>query len=166
MSQPLRFSVTKYIPDRLFGFATSDTGQQVFFHLGAFNPQFGPPEIPRCEKCPREGCTWASTPPAPILGEPVEVLLDDAHPQEPEEGHAPRAVRVTRLTKPLALTGMVETFDAQRGYGFVRGSDGISYHLHRSEIIESRIPLPDQTVMFYAGVRENRPRACHVRVCP
>jgi len=56
-------------------------------------------------------------------------------------------------------------FDAQRGFGFVVGEDGVSYHLHTSEILDHKIPLKGQTVMFFPGVRQGRPRACHVKVC-
>jgi cold shock CspA family protein len=98
------------------------------------------------------------------LGEEVEVTLEDFQVLTP--GKAPRAIKVIRHVGPPALFGKVETFDPQRGYGFVKGDDGLSYHLHSSEILDKRITRPGQGVMFFAGIRNDRPRACHVKVCP
>jgi cold shock CspA family protein len=158
----LQMRVHKYIPDRLYGFAVDDQGQEVFFHLGAFGPgtDFGPPE--GCGSCPDTGCSWVDAPPPPILGESVEVTVDLSS----QDGRAPRAERVRRLLTPRVIRGEVETFDPLRGYGFVVGVDGISYHLHRSEVLDGRLPTANQSVLFFAGVRQGRPRACHVKVCP
>lgn len=161
MSTPSHMRVHKYIPDRLFGFCVDDSGNQVFFHLAVFHP--GAATIKRCRKCPSEGCSWVDAPPPPILGEEVEVTLDSTNP--PPEGRAPRATRVERVSEPSAVEGLVDMFDAQRGFGFVVGEDGVSYHLHTSEILDHKIPLKGQTVMFFPGVRQGRPRACHVKVC-
>ncbi len=160
----IQMRVHKYIPDRLYGFAVEDsTGQEVFFHLGDFDPGSPLSTVPRCGACPPVGCSWASTAPPPILGESVDVIVDLGSVQG---DRAPRADRVTRLRTPIALSGEVETFDSFRGYGFIVGTDGISYHLHKSEVLDGRLPLPKQTVVFFAGVRQGRPRACHVKVCP
>ena len=45
------------------------------------------------------------------------------------------------------------------------GSDHISYHLHESEVVDGRLPVTGRQVVFYPGLREGRPRACHVKVC-
>lgn len=154
--------VHKYIPDKLFGFAIDPfTGRQAFFHLGAFIPGRSE-ERQGCPQCPGHGCSWVSAPPPPILGEEVLVEVDL---EGGEDGRAPRATRVERLTKPLALIGQVDTFDPHRGFGFITGGDGESYHLHNSEVIDRRIPVTGQTVVFFGGVRQGRPRACHVKVC-
>jgi len=159
----LLMRVHKYIPDKLYGFAIDDRGQEIFFHLGVFDPgvTFGTPA--RCSSCPDKSCSWTSAPPPPVLGEAVEVEVD----LESSIGKkAPRADRVRRKHTPKAVHGEVETFDAVRGYGFVAGSDGVSYHLHKSEVLDGRLPTTNQAVSFFAGVRRGRPRACHVKVCP
>jgi len=154
--------VYKYIPDKLYGFARDEEGE-VFFHLGGFQP--GGPWMMhlRCKSCPKEGCTWATTAPAPILGEAVEVVVEEG---APSRGPSPRAISVKRLIAPIPLQGTVEALDTQRGFGFIKVDDGTSYHLHRCELLDGRIPRVGQRVMFYAGVRKKRPRACHVKVCP
>ena len=157
----IQMRVHKYIPDRLYGFAADEGGREVFFHLGAFDP--GPRLNPAsCVSCPLAGCAWSQTPPPPILGELVEVQVD--LDQQPED-RAPRADKVRRLGEPDPHHGMVETFDALRGFGFVKDGE-VSYHLHKSEVVEGKIPLAGQKVSFYAGRRQDRPRACHVKVCP
>jgi cold shock CspA family protein len=156
--------IHKYIPDRMFGFAIDASGKEVFFHLGGFDPGAVWITHPRCKVCRHlSNCGWIQSPPPPILGEDVEVLLD---PNQEDSGKAPRASRIIRRVGPPVMYGTVETFDSQRGYGFVRGEEGEIFHLHASEILDKRIPVPGQTVMFFAGVRQSRPRACHVKVCP
>jgi cold shock CspA family protein len=155
---PLFMRVLKYIPDRMYGFLGDASGSEVFFHLRVFHPQFGWTRSVHCATCHVSPCDWSEFPPPPILGEKVSVDLDVTAPK-------PRALVVHRIETPVAVLGLVDTFDPLRGYGFVRGKDGITYHLHRSEVTEGRLPLPGQEVMFYAGVRKDRPRACHVRIC-
>jgi len=158
---PHRMRVLKYIPERLYGFCGDDVGNQVFFHLAVFRG--GDPLPTHCPDCTVEGCAWASAPPPPVLGEEVDVEVDLS--KQPEKGKAPRAVKVLRIEIPQPLAGNVETFDAQRGFGFVRGTDGVEYHLHNSEIIDRHLPMIGQTVRFFPGVRQGRPRACHIKVC-
>lgn len=155
--------VLKYIPEKLYGFAQDPrTERQAFFHLGVFRPGVltRPGEPPLCRQ---RLCAWPTVAPPPILGEPVGVVLDPNG--EDQENRAPRATLVERLTSPTPISGIVETFDAVRGFGFVGGSDGTTYHLHKSEVLDGRMPLPAQSVVFFAGIRQDRPRACHVRVC-
>lgn len=154
--------MSKYIPNRLFGFAGDDSGFEVFFHLGAFHP--GPELLdhPRCNQCPNDGCGLSSTPPPPILGELVIATCDE---NPSEATNRPRATSVSRITVPTQVAGIVDIYDPARGYGFVRGTDGVSYHLHQSEIADGRMPLTGGSVVFFAGMRNSRPRACHVRVC-
>ncbi len=161
MSTPSRMRVHKYIPDRLFGFCVDGDGEQVFFHLATFHP--GTSVSKRCSKCPIQGCTWVEAPPPPILGEEVDVTVDASNPPQP--GRAPRATRVQRVTDPLAVEGIVDMFDAHRGFGFILGEDGVTYHLHTSEILDNRMPVKGMTVIFFGGTRQGRPRACHVKVC-
>lgn len=91
------------------------------------------------------------------------MTVDSTNP--PQSGRAPRAVRVERVLAPVTLEGVVDMFDAHRGFGFVLGEDGVSYHLHTSEILDNRLPVKGQTVLFFGGLRQGRPRACHVKVC-
>jgi cold shock CspA family protein len=153
--------VHKYIPNSLYGFAQDDIGQ-VFFHLGAFNPSNLSDTPAACKLCHKAGCTWGENPPPPVLGERVIVETDEA----PQGDQAPRAKKVSRVRMPQVVEGVIDAFDANRGFGFIKGSDGITYHLHRSEMVDGRLPQPGQQVMFYAGTRQGRPRACHTRICP
>ena len=159
----LSWVVIKYIPEKLYGFAAeTQTGQQVFFHLGVFRPGVMTlsAENPPC----RSGvCVWPEVSPPPILGEPVRVSI---LPNQKSTGRAPKANLVERLRSPMPIAGIVETFDSSRGFGFIQGSDETMYHLHKSEVLEGRIPLSSQMVIFFPGIRQDRPRACHVKVCP
>lgn len=156
MSVTQRMRVQKYLPNRLFGFAGVGDAQ-VFFHLGIFQP--GREHPPRCSKC--EGCSWAVTPPPPVLGEEVDVTFEPT----PGTTRAPSATRVVRVTPPVVTEGRVEVFDAQRGYGFIAGKDGQSHYLHASEVLEGKTPVIGTTVRFFVGTRQGKPRACHVRIC-
>ena len=60
--------------------------------------------------------------------------------------------------------GVIEKLVADRGFGFINGDDGVYYHLHRSEVLNGRYPLPGSNVRFYVGYRECRPRACYVEI--
>jgi cold shock CspA family protein len=153
--------VVKYIPAKLYGFCQAEDGWEVFFHLAVFQP--GPAvEVARCMGCPGPPrCQLQTEPPPPILGEWVTVESEQGTPGE----KAPRASEVVRDHAPRMLTGVVESFDPQRRYGFVMGSDQVSYHLHESEITDGRMPLAGGQVVFFPGWREGRPRACHVKVC-
>jgi len=164
MFQTFRMLIQKYLPEKLYGFAvTPDEGRQAFFHLGAFDPGKDWPAHPRCATCPRKGCSWPETPPPPILGEPVDVSVDfDAAP----EGKSPRASHVARVERPKLLVGKVDVFDGRRGYGFIVDESGASHYLHRSEVLEGKVPLPGQFMIFFSGTRQGRSRACHAKVCP
>jgi len=156
-----KMRVHKYIPERMYGFAEDDTGE-VFFHLRVFQPGTVWDHPTKCQSCQVEGCVWSDAPPLPIVGEEVEVIMDESQTTRQQ---APRASRVSRVATPMAGQGQVETFDANLGYGFIRGFNGESYYLHRSEVQEGRMPLAGQIVMFYIGTRKGRPRACHVKIC-
>lgn len=153
--------IYKYIPDGMYGFALDGIGQ-VFFHLGVFDPGKPQDKPPHCIACNQPGCNWGVVPP-PVLGELVEVTVGGF--QEAGEAQAPKAEQVRRLKTQNPLEGTVDTFDATRGFGWLLDATGVSYHLHRSEITDGRVPLPGQRVTFYAGTRMDKPRACHVRIC-
>ena len=132
--------VELYSPDRMYGFA--EFGQdRVFFHLEAFHAEGGPP---------------------PIIGEEVEVELGPD--VETGADKAPRALRVRRVVVPVRIEGVVESFNPEKGWGFVKGVDGVSYYLHRSEVEDGRLPLPNQQATFFKGFKRDRPRACYVQV--
>jgi cold shock CspA family protein len=133
--------VLKYLPKKLFGFVVDEDGQQVFFHIRAF--KWG---------------DFATTPP-PIIGEEVDVEFDES---STSNGKAPKAHTVWRLTEPRASFGVVEDFNEQRGYGFIKTEDGRSHYLHRSEMKDGRLPMPGMEVSFFEGFRQGRTRACYV----
>lgn len=161
MPNECRMRVSKYIPERLYGFCQDDTGFEVFFHLASFQP--GPDIVlVKCSRCPGSPrCHIGTQAPPPILGEFVLVTFDAVEGQQ----RAPRASKVVREAHPQRILGTVETFDTDRRYGFVKGMDQVAYHLHQSEVLDGRLPLAGKKVVFFPGVRENRPRACHVKVC-
>jgi cold shock CspA family protein len=153
--------VLKYIPSRMFGFLTEDGIQQVFFHLRTFRPGAVPLNFPPCSGCSLQTCDWASSAPPPIAGEMVDAIMES----DPAHLNQTRAREVWRVDQPTPQSGCVETFDAHRGWGFIRGGDNHVYYLHRSEITEGRIPIIGQRVMFYVAQQQDKARACHVKVC-
>ena len=156
--------VSKYLPEKLYGFCQDEAGEvEVFFHLACFYPGTSKSTTTRCSGCSRSPhCKINEVPPPPILGEEVLVEFEAS---SGESTKAPRAVKVERLEEPQMLLGSVESFEQVRRYGFVLGTDQVTYHLHQSEIVDGKLPLVGSEVTFYPGVRSNRPRACHVRVC-
>ncbi len=151
--------VIKYIPEKMYGFLLDQESREVFFHLRIFHPRGGWMTRPeQCAACPPGTCPWPESQPPPILGEKVSV-------EKTRDTDRLRARNVYRLTAPIAVLGVVETFDPVRGYGFICGNDGNSYHLHRSEVLEGRMPLPGHQVFFHAGMRQQKPRACNVKIC-
>lgn len=156
--------IYKYIPDRLYGFAQMlDSKQQVFFHLGVFDPGLQWETLPDCKTCVQTSCTWATHAPPPVTGEHVQVTTDLE--QVVQGNVVPRATKVVRMAIQKPLKGTVKSFDNQRGYGFVVDSENVVHYIHKSEIVDHRIPFPAQTVMFFAGFRDSKSRACHVKVC-
>ena len=154
--------VVKYIPERMFGFVQDESGgTEWYFHLGDFDPKGPWPGLGHgCSR--RIGFTFNWECPPPILGESVDVQLSDT--MRPTD-RAPRAKRVMRIAAPVMVRGQVESFDPQQGYGFVLGEDGVSYHLHRSEMLDGQFPKIGGVLVFFAGFRHGRPRACHVHIC-
>jgi cold shock CspA family protein len=76
-------------------------------------------------------------------------------------GKSPRAASVQRLNSPERLQGIVKSFDSVKGWGFIeRGQD--LYFLHRSDLAQPFTPVIGSTVVFYAGTKKGRPRACYV----
>jgi cold shock CspA family protein len=136
--------IQKYLATRMYGFVQDISGKVAFFHLGSFCPL--PNEV---EPIP------------PIPGELVEVEVDFSIVDS--KGRVPRAEKVSRTSLPVLLSGFVDMFDMAAGYGFIR-CGGDLYFLHRSEICENKVPLVGNAVQFYAGVRDEKSRACYVKV--
>ena len=133
--------VTLYLSDRLYGFCEPVEGEgQVFFHASVFH-------------------RLQDQEPPPILGELVEVVVGDF-----VSPGAPRALSVTRLAAPTYNEGKVLSFDVQQGWGFVRDDSGKEFFLHRSDILNGRIPIRGQRVRFINGNKNARPRACYIEV--
>jgi len=134
--------VAKYFPDLLYGFIRNADGTDVYFHVGDF-----------------DSGEWQDPP--PIIGERVEVTLDL---NEQDERQAPKALRVRRLDAPREVEGVVDTFGTDKGWGFIKADDGNDYYLHRSEVLKGLLPDKGQRVRFYAGYKNQRPRACYVTI--
>ena len=128
-------TVDKYIPSGLYGFVT-DGRRRLFFHLKDFDP----------------GTYTGESPVPPVSGEEVEVEV---------RGDDKSASKVQRLEEPSEMNGAVDWFDTVKGYGFILGLDGSTYYLHRSEVLDGRLPLPGRRVRFYTSSKR---RACFVKV--
>jgi len=134
--------VDKYLPDKLYGFTEKD-GEQVYFHVAVF-----------------EHGAWIEPP--PIVGEPVDVEYD---PTTASDGKVARASKVQRQVEPKLCRGVVDSFDVERGWGFiVPGDGGPHVFLHRSEVEKGRLPIAGQTVRYYEGQRQGRLRAVYVQI--
>lgn len=85
--------------------------------------------------------------PMPISGEEVEI----------KEG-------VIRRTKtPQPKIGVVESFDSQKGWGFIREyGKSEKVFLHRSEMIGTWVPIKGKRVKYYVGSKDSKPRACYI----
>ena len=139
----MRLRVAKFFPSKLYGFVELPEGGEAFFHVGDFSPG-----------------QWEE--PLPIPGEFVEV---NSEVEYREGKNAPRVKALVRTEPPLMVVGEVESFNPEKGWGFAMGEDAVSYYLHRSEFLSlDRIPQPGGRVKFYAGVKQNRSRACYIEV--
>ena len=98
--------------------------------------------------------------PPPIAGERVEV--HDVRPRT-DTKQADKARRVVRLDPPLKVVGRVRSFDHRAGWGFADGTDGKQYFLHRSDMRQPWLPAAGDGVEFFAGLRNNKPRACYAQ---
>jgi cold shock CspA family protein len=138
-----RVKVSMWAPSKFYGFTEDEAGAQVFFHIRVFR--------------------WGTFPtfPPPVVGEEVDVEYD---PSYRKTNRAPKARLVHRLHEPVPSFGIVDVFDDQRGYGFIRTEDGRSHYLHRSEMTDERLPMPGMTVTFFEGIRQGRTRACYIQL--
>lgn len=133
--------VEVYSPSGGYGFCVGEGTPRVYFAADAFTR------------------TAADEPP-PVLGERVDVR--DVRPStDPKK--AAKAKQVIRLTPPTKVAGQVQSFDHRAGWGFVAGADDKQYFLHRSDMVQPWLPLVGDRVVFFAGYKGERPRACYVR---
>jgi cold shock CspA family protein len=127
--------VSKYIPNRRFGFIEDAQGSSVFFHISTFDSKGF--EIP------------------PIAGEEIELLLDDSD--------LSRAASVLRVNDPQKIRGVIDTINQSKGYGFIKGEDDQTYYLHKSELLPEIGALQTtDRVEFYVGSSRGRPKACYI----
>jgi len=144
MSSPVML-VDIYDPLRFFGFCVSRDGQErVFFHASAFM------RLDQHDKVP------------PIPGEPVEVTVRDDVVLKEGQNH--KATMVRRVVKPREVLGRVRSFDARNGWGFIEDEHNRMCFLHRADMVNQRIPVIGDDVLFYEGTgKGGRVRACAVR---
>lgn len=143
MTDDLFMKVRKYIHERHYGFLSDNQGREVFFHASVF-----------------DGGQKEGSPP-PVAGEEVLVSVDF---EGTSAEVAARASRVRRLAEPPLLEGVVSSFNSDRGFGFIEGEDEITYYLHRSEVLDGRLPLSGAKVHFRVSQQKHRARACYVDV--
>ena len=94
--------------------------------------------------------------PQPILGEKVlvgNIKFSDKNP---------KSFEVKRLKAPLLLTGEVKSFDSTKGWGFAESYTGL-YFIHKSDFMESFIPLIGTEIQYYDGKKLGRNRACYIK---
>jgi cold shock CspA family protein len=100
--------------------------------------------------------------PMPIKGEKVSV-----GEVEPRQKGSETAKQVRRVEVPRLKSGTVESFDTEKGWGFIRAENcGDKVFLHRSEIEGEWVPIKGCSVKFYEGFSGNRARACYVSRTP
>lgn len=132
--------VEVYSPSGGYGFCVGENTPRVYFAADAF-------------------ARTAADEPPPVLGEPVDVREVRAS-TDPKK--ADKARQVVRTQPPVKVEGRVHSFDHRAGWGFISGLDGKQYFLHRSDMVQPWLPLVGDGVEFYAGFKNQRPRACYV----
>ena len=101
---------------------------------------------------------FKGSPPEPIVGEPVEFLLGAN-----KKGQC-FCANITRLSEPRERKGYVFFFDSAKGYGKILAEDGTPYFLHRSEMVEGRLPSKGSRVSFYGGALKGENRAVYIHL--
>lgn len=134
----MQTTIQMYTPKGLYGFLANPDGEDLYFHLSVFDP----------------GAYIGEYPVPPIVGERVEAIV---------EGE--KVLQCNRLNTPTEQFGVVKWFDADKGYGFVQREDKEIF-LHRSEVLNGRLPIKGRRVSFYMSENAEAPstRACHVSV--
>jgi len=93
--------------------------------------------------------------PQPVLGE--RVLAS----QIKEVGKNPKAFEVKRVQAPILLEATVQSFDAVKGWGFANCYLG-TYFIHKSDFIDSFVPIIGGKVAFYSGKKKGKNRGCYI----
>lgn len=96
----------------------------------------------------------APTDPQPILGEQVEVDF--------EMFPKPKASKVKRIHTPTRELAKVTSFDSNQGWGFAKNHNGV-YFIHKSDFVDSFIPVIGSTISLYPGIKANKPRGCYIK---
>ncbi len=119
-----------------YGFCSCDEYSKVFFRVEDFHKQ-------------------DHTEPQPILGEKVLVS------QIKEVGRNPKSFSVKRLQTPILVEAEVQSFDSVKGWGFASCYLG-TYFIHKSEFVDSFIPVIGSKVSFYSGKKKGKNRGCYI----
>lgn len=120
-----------------YGFCLSSMLGRVFFRVEDFQ-----------KSDPKE--------PQPVLGEKVlvgQIKMSDKNP---------KSFLVKRLQTPLLLTGKVKSFDSVKGWGFAESYTGL-YFIHKSDFLESFVPVIGSEIQYYAGKKQGKNRACYIK---
>jgi len=133
----MQTTIQMYTPKGLYGFLSNPDGEDIYFHLSVFDP----------------GPYHGTAPIPPIVGESVEIVMEGG-----------KLLQCNRIVTPSVKTGVVDWFDPNKGYGFI-SFEGQQVFLHRSEVLEGRLPLQGRRVSFYmSDCAEEPKRACHISV--
>lgn len=119
-----------------YGFCSGEHYDKVFFRVEDFHKQH-------------------SSEPQPILGEKVLVT------KIKEVGNSPKSFCVQRIITPIQVDAVVQSFDSIKGWGFANCYLG-TYFIHKSDFLESFIPVIGSTVNFYAGKKKGKNRGCYI----
>lgn len=136
----MTYYVDFYLEEKGYGFVEDESGKRYFFRGEHFFRR-GPDS------------------PMPVSGEVVSV----GHTED-REGGSPVAKEIKRSSPVVLVSGVVESFDPAKGWGFIREyGNQTKVYLHVSDLSEGWIPIKGSRVKFYKGWKKSRPRACYVK---
>lgn len=119
-----------------YGFCSGGGYEKIFFRVEDFHKQH-------------------PTDPQPILGEKVHVS------KIVESGKTPKSFDVKRVQDPLFVEAKVQSFDTIKGWGFASCYLG-TYFIHKSDFVESFVPVIGSTLYFYTGKKNDKNRGCYI----
>ncbi|WP_168194716.1 cold shock domain-containing protein [Thermococcus aciditolerans] len=64
------------------------------------------------------------------------------------------------------MDGIVKWFSSEKGYGFIRGADGVDYYFHITDFQGDAPPKSRDKVIFDPTTTKKGPRAINVRLAP
>jgi len=136
----MKFYVDFYLEEKGYGFIENESGERYFFRGENF-----------FRRSPEH--------PMPISGEEVSV----GYTEDREKGSSV-AKEVKRLSSPQQTSGVVESFDTVKGWGFIREyGNQTKVYLHVSDLSSGWVPIKGSRVKFCKGWKKGRPRACYVK---